>query len=82
MLHALKTHPEYFKSIEAWQKKCELRKMDRPFKEGDKILLQEWDPETETYTGNEIEFRISHILKDAEKFGLKKGYCIISLDPN
>lgn len=80
MVHALKTHPEYFAEIAEGKKTFELRKMDRPFKIGDSIHLQEWNPETETYTGEELKFNIGYILKDAEKMGLKKGYCIIGLE--
>lgn len=80
MLHALKTHPDYFAEIKSGKKNFELRKMDRPFKVGDKLHLQEWNPVTETYTGEEMQFNIGYILKDAEKMGLKKGFCIIGLE--
>lgn len=79
MTHALKTYPEYFKAIESGDKTFELRKDDRPFKVGDTILLQEYDPEKKTYTGKEISMAIGYILRDAVKFGLKAGFCIIGL---
>lgn len=79
MLHALKTHPEYFYAVKNGDKTFELRKMDRPFKVGDTIVLQEWKPDTEEYTGEEMIFNITYILTDAEKFGLKKGFCILGI---
>lgn len=79
MTHALKTWPEYFKAIESGEKTFELRKDDRPFKVGDTILLQEYSPESESYTGKEQSMTIGYILRDAVKFGLKSGFVIIGL---
>lgn len=78
MTHALKTWPEYFKEVVDGNKTFEIRKFDRPFKVGDRLLLQEYNPNHPGYTGNEIEFTIGYIL-DNPDFGLKKGYCILSL---
>ena len=79
MTHALKTWPEYFKAIDSGEKTFELRKDDRPFKVGDTILLQEFDPKEEKYSGKEMYMSISYILRDAVKFGLKAGFVIIGL---
>ena len=78
MTHALKTWPEYFKKVKSGEKNFELRKNDRNFKVGDKVLLQEYDPETEKYTGEEIDFRIGYIL-DLTAFGIKKDFVVFSL---
>jgi hypothetical protein len=77
MTHALKTWPEYFKEIVDGNKTFEIRKFDRPFNVGDKLLLQEYVPE-KGYTGKEAEYAIGYIL-DNPFFGVKKGYCILSL---
>jgi ASC-1-like (ASCH) protein len=65
MTHTLKTNPEYFKAIASGDKKFELRKDDRPYQIGDKLILQEYNPETNQYTGQEQKFSISYILNDA-----------------
>jgi len=78
MTHALKTWPEYYKDVESGKKPFEIRKLDRPFSEGDKILLQEYDPEKEEYTGKECSFIIGYILK-GPGFGIQKGYCVMAL---
>jgi len=80
VLHALKTWPEYYKDVESGKKTFEIRKEDRPFKENDILMLQEYDPNT-GYTGNELSFTITFILRDALEMGLKKGYCIIGIKP-
>lgn len=51
MIHELKTHPQYFDLVEAGLKSFELRKDDRAFGTGDTLLLQEYDPDEECYTG-------------------------------
>jgi len=79
MTHALKTWVQYFDFLKSGQKKFELRKDDRPFKVGDTLLSQEWDTEKAQYTGDELAFTISYILRDCPEFGLKKGYVILGL---
>lgn len=78
MTHALKTWPQYFAEVKEGRKPFELRKNDRNFKVGDKVLLQEYHYDA-GYTGDELEFTITYILSNAEKFGLKKGYVILGL---
>lgn len=79
MTHALKTWPEYYKLIVSGEKPFELRKDDRPFVVGDTLILQEFNPEKNEYTGKESEFNIGYILRNAPNFGLKKGFCILGL---
>jgi len=68
-----KIWPEYFNNIESGKKKFELRLADFEIEEGDKLLLQEWDPETKEYTGREMEVEVKYILKfDLNKFGQKE----------
>lgn len=81
MTHALKTWPEYFKEVQSGKKTFEVRKNDREFKEGDRVLLQEYDIVNEKYTGKELEFRIGYILNGVgSEFGIKKGYCVFTLE--
>lgn len=79
MTHALKTWPEYFKLIREGKKRYELRKNDREFKEGDKIILQEYNQQDKKYTGEEVVFTAGFILH-GPAFGLKKDHCIIQLE--
>jgi len=77
MLHALKTIQPYFDMVKSGKKTFELRKDDRPYNEGDKVVLQEWDGDK--YTGQELTFEIGSILRNAKQFGLKEGYCAFTL---
>jgi len=78
MLHALKTIPNYFKSLENEDKNFEIRKFDRPFRVGDEIVLQEWTKETQ-YTGKEIRRKVSYVFQNEPSMGLKPGFCILGL---
>ena len=42
MIHHLKTKPEYFRAVIAGKKPFEIRKNDRDFKIGDKVILEEF----------------------------------------
>lgn len=75
-VHVLKTWPEYFQPVLLGVKTFEKRRNDRDFRVGDRLLLQEWDPETQRYTGRELWAHVTYILMgplaDPE-------YCIMSI---
>lgn len=76
MQHALKTVPKYFEKIQSGEKTFEIRRNDRPFKVGDKIILQEYD--NDAYTGREVEKIITHCFSGEPKFGLRPSFIILS----
>lgn len=78
--HELKVWSEFFWAI-GDGKEFELRKDDRDYKVGDLVRLREYLPDALAYTGVQIDRRISYILRgaEAERFGLKPGYCILGL---
>ena len=43
-VHELKILPEYYKAQKAGKKNFEIRKNDRDYKVGDKLVLKEYDP--------------------------------------
>ena len=81
MTHALKTWPEYFKAIESEAKTFEIRLFDRPFRVGEKLLLQEYDPEKQKYTGKELEREITYIFPGTDRFGVNQNYCVMGIKP-
>ena len=62
-----------------------LRVADFDMKEGDTLVLEEWDPKTKQYTGRKIEKQAKYILKfKLDDFGQKKeaeehGFYVIGL---
>ena len=76
MTHELKIYPKYFEAILDGKKSFEIRKNDRGFQVGDRVILKEWD--NIRYSGREIHAEIKYILDD--KFiGLEKGYVAFSI---
>lgn len=81
MVHELKTWGKYFQLMASGEKSFELRKNDRGFLAGHELLLREYNPLTQTYTGQTLHRKIIYVLEnsEAEEFGLKPGYCILEL---
>lgn len=81
--HALKIWPQFFPDVESDIKKFELRRNDRGFKVGDRLLLQEFETQTLSYTGRECLVEVTSYLDDkdnaAGRRGLAPGYCVMSI---
>jgi len=63
-----KVNSEYFEAILSGKKTYELRLADFDVQEGDVLILEEWDPESQHYTGRKIE---KHVL-GVDKFEIDK----------
>jgi len=80
-----KIWPECFDLVKSGKKKFELRLADFEVREGDTLLLQEWDPKKKAYTGKEVKRKAKYILKfNLNDFGQKeeiekKGLYVIQL---
>lgn len=80
-----KTWPEYFQKILDGDKTFDLRIADFDAKVGDTLILEEFDPFTNKYTGRVLEKKITFVGKtkdwqffrkeDIEKY----GYIVMSL---
>jgi ParB family transcriptional regulator, chromosome partitioning protein len=75
--HELRTWPEAFQAIWMRRKTAEFRKDDREFREGDELLLKEFDPEPGQYSGRMILVTITDIRRGPE-FGIPVGYAMLS----
>ena len=79
-----KTWPEYFNKILGGEKNFDVRLADFDCKEGDILILKEFDPEKEEFTGRVIEKEVAYVLKTKDiKFWTKeeidsKGLQVIS----
>ncbi|MDD4761881.1 MAG: DUF3850 domain-containing protein [Candidatus Pacebacteria bacterium] len=82
-----KIWPEYFEAVNSGKKKFELRLDDFEVKEGDVLILEEWNPKTREYTGRKTEkkavrvdkFKIDKLFWPEEEIK-EKGIQIISLE--
>jgi ribosomal protein S17 len=57
-----KIWPEFFEKIKNSEKRFEIRLADFDIKEGDILVLREWDPNTKEFTGREIEKEVKSII--------------------
>jgi len=58
-----KTWPELFQAIQDGKKNFDVRLADFECKEGDILVLREWDPKTKDYTGRQIEKTVKYVIK-------------------
>ncbi len=80
-----KAWPEMFNAVLSGKKNFDLRLGDSEFKEGDVLILEEWDPNKKQHTGRKIEKKIRFVLKTKDlEFWTKEetdkyGYIVLGL---
>ncbi|WP_083629686.1 DUF3850 domain-containing protein [Tenacibaculum agarivorans] len=80
MKHYLKIFTEHFEEVHNGNKKAEIRFNDRDFKVGDILILQEFNHNSNSYTGRSTTKKITHILEDIDgEFGISDGYVLLSI---
>ncbi len=77
-VHQLKAWPEPFQAIIDGNKRHEIRKADRDYKTGDVLLLREYRPDDDTYTGR-LAVVIVKYLTVGGSWGLPDGMCVMSI---
>lgn len=74
--HELQVWPACFAAVAAGNKPFDVRENDRNFQVGDQLLLREFEPETEQYTGQTIPRWISYVLQGGV-FGIQDRWCVL-----
>lgn len=77
-IHDLKTVQPHFDAVSSGAKKAEVRRDDRGFEVGDRLILREYDAISGIYSGRTIEARVTHVLSGFE--GLAPGYVALSIE--
>ena len=75
MIHHLKTWPEFFKAVFDGHKRFEIRKNDRNFQVGDRLVLHDYDPKNELYSGYSWDGEVTYITD----FEQKPGYVVMGI---
>lgn len=76
MEHDLKCWPVYFQAVADKMKQFEIREVrDRNFGVGDVLLLREWEPTTERYTGRSCRRLVTYLTD----FAQRPGHVVMSL---
>ena len=66
--HDLKCHPGPFVAIWTGRKTFECRRaFDRYFREGDTLILREWEPDVSEYTGRSITAEVTYLMKGGDQ---------------
>ena len=76
-VHNLKTWTPFFNDNKSGVKKFEVRKNDRKFEVGDTLILEEFNPITEKYTGAWTAVSVTYKLDDS-RF-VKEGFVILGV---
>lgn len=75
-IHELKILPEYFQAVLDGDKTFEIRKNDRNYKVGDRLILKEYEPVDGDFTNREESKVISYITDYAQV----ENYIVMSLE--
>ncbi|GGG27697.1 ASCH/PUA domain-containing protein [Hymenobacter glacieicola] len=76
--HELKVWPACFAAVVSGAKPFDVRLNDRDYRVGDALLLREYEPESEQYSGRTTERWISYLLQGGS-FGVEEGWCVLGL---
>jgi hypothetical protein len=84
-VHVLKTDTETFRATVTGHKTCEVRRNDRKYKIGDRLMLRETKSSGKEmaagapleYTGWVVSTIITHVLEGVE-YGIPQGVCVLS----
>ena len=80
-----KTWPKIFKLVKEGKKRFDVRVADFKIKEGDTLILEEYDPKKKKYTGRLIKKKVKFVYKfKTDDFGqekeiAKRGLYVIQL---
>lgn len=63
MNHHLKIWPQFFDPVNDGSKSFEYRKNDRNYRLGDELILREYDPTYDKYSGRQVRVRVTYVLR-------------------
>jgi hypothetical protein len=76
--HEVKSWPDSFVLVARSEKTFEIRQNDRGYHVGDYLLMHEWDPATEQYTGRAVMARITYLTQG--KWGMPANLCAMQVE--
>jgi len=82
--HELKSRPHLFGPMVAGHKTHDMRRADRDFEVGDRVVLREHDHVTDTYSGRRLTGKISYITSETNPCALSteamaEGFALLSI---
>jgi hypothetical protein len=76
--HVLKCWPDFFTAVYEGVKPFEVRKNDRDFRVGDCLILREFDPVSQAYSGRETKRFVRYVLQGGG-FGIAEDHVVMGL---
>ncbi|MGI4870389.1 MAG: ASCH/PUA domain-containing protein [Janthinobacterium lividum] len=76
--HELQLWTTCFAAVAAGTKPFDVRENDCDFQVGDALLIREYDPDSQTYSGQTLLRWVSHLLPGGS-FGVEDGWCVLGL---
>lgn len=62
-VHELKIWPQFFIDAKSGAKPFEVRKDDRDYAVGDRLVLREWSPATQSFTGPWVRVLVTYLMR-------------------
>lgn len=78
-VHHIKVESKFWDRVKIGVKPWEVRLNDRDYQTGDQVVLREWSPIKKEFTEEYKLYNITYLLQ-GKQYGLKKGYCIFTLE--
>ena len=79
MIHELKSHPIPFRDVVNGLKTYEIRVDDRDYRVGDVLVLKEWYPDTQSFSGAIVTCGILHKTPGGA-WGLPSELCVLGVE--
>ena len=77
MKHVLKCWPAAYDATRDGRKLFEYRFDDRDYEVGDQLVLLQWDPHAELYSGDGILMDVTYVLRG--RHGVPAGHCVMGI---
>ena len=76
--HELQLWTPCFQAVAAGTKPFDVRENDADFQVGDALLIREYDPDDQTYSGQTLLRWVSYVMPGGA-FGVEAGWCVLGL---
>lgn len=84
-VHDLKIWPEQYQKVINGHLSFQYRENDRNYQMGDVLILSEWNPKMNEFTGRKIGARVKYVFDEMTSgdvpVHIAPGFCVMSIKP-
>ena len=77
--HILRCWPVFFQAMLDRRKPFDTRVADRDYRVGDTLRLQEYDPDSDSYSGRQFVARVTYAMPGGQ-FGIDPGFVVLGVE--